>query len=277
MDQVQTVLVALVVGLIAIIAFYYYSSTTGSASKGSGLRKPTYLIVGRNGGGKTALFYKLQNKSELVSTVSSLEPNISSLSLPFSNPTIQKPYQLIDFPGHLKHTQLLRKLIVEDVTVQQLKGVVYVVDSSSWALDQEENVATMARELFRLFSITEKVPNGVDYLFAVNKQDLFDSRPVHKVKQLLELELAKLVAEEVAAGRAAGSSGIDNDDEAEDENGFRKEETTREFWRAAVGTKPFKFELLEGNTDFVGGSVAKGAIDHWENWFDERAVNYGGM
>lgn len=277
MDSIQKVLVALLAGLITVIALFYYSASTGLSSKASGLCKPTYLILGRNGAGKTTLYYKLQNKEESVSTVSSLEPNISSLSLPFSNPTIQKSYQVIDFPGHLKHTQLLRKLIVEDVTVQQLKGIVYVIDSSSWALDQEENVAAMARELFRLFSITEKIPNGVDYLFAVNKQDLFDSRPVHKVKQLLELELAKLVAEEVTAGRAAGSSGIDNDDEAENENGFRKEETTREFWRAAVGTRPFKFELLEGNTDFVGGSVAKGAIDHWENWFDERAVNYGGM
>lgn len=276
MDHIQKILLALVAGLLLVIAFFFYNGVLGSSSSSSGLRKPTYLIVGRNGAGKTALFYKLKNKEQLVSTVSSLEPNFSTLSLPFSNAAIQKPYQVVDFPGHLKHLQLLKKLILEDITVSQLKGVIYVVDSSSWALDQEANVAAMARELFQLFSITEKVPNGVDYLFAINKQDLFDSRPVHKVKQLLELELAKLVAEEVAAGRAAGSSGIDNDDE-DDSNGPRKEETTREFWRAAVGSKPFRFELLEGNTDFVGGSVAKGAIDNWENWFDEKAVNYGGM
>lgn len=276
MDSVQIILLTIVVGLLAVVGFFYFSSVSGSASTNSELRKPTYLIVGRNGAGKTALFYKLQNRDEKISTVSSLEPNISSLALPFSSEKIQKPYQLIDFPGHLKHSQLLRKLILEDITVRKLKGIVYVVDSSSWALDQEANVAAMAREVFQLFSMTEKVPNGVDYLFAINKQDLFDSRPVHKVKQLLELELAKLVAEEVAAGRTAGSSGIDNDEE-DDASGLRKEETTREFWRAAVGTRPFRFELLEGNVEFVGGSVARGAIEHWENWFDERAVNYGGM
>lgn len=276
MDKIQSTLLAIVVGLLVIVAFYHFSGVFQSKAQSSGLRKPTYLIAGRNGAGKTALFYKLQNREKTVNTVSSLEPNISSLALPFSNASIQKSFQLVDFPGHLKHSQLLRKLIVEDITVSKLKGIIYVVDSSSWALDQEANVSAMAHELFQLFSLTEKVPNGVDYLFAINKQDLFDSRPVHKVKQLLELELAKLVAEEVAAGRAAGSSGIDNDQEDGD-GGLRKEETTREFWRAAVGTKPFRFELLEGNTDFVGGSVVKGAIDHWENWFDEKAVNYGGM
>lgn len=276
MDHVQKTLAALLLGLLVVIIFLYVNGNRLSSSSDAELRKPTYLIVGRNGAGKTALFFRLQGKSVPISTVSSLEPNITTFALPFSNTHIQKKYQLIDFPGHLKHLQLLRKLIVEDITVSQLKGIVYVVDSSSWALDQEDSVAAMAREVFGLLSITEKVPNGVDYLFAVNKQDLFDSRPVHKVKQLLEKELAKLVAEELAAGCAAGSSGIDNDDE-DDGSGIRREETTREFWRAAVGTRPFKFEHLEGNIDFVGGSVFTRATEHWENWFDEKAINYGGM
>ncbi|RKP28606.1 hypothetical protein METBISCDRAFT_28988 [Metschnikowia bicuspidata] len=37
------------------------------------------------------------------------------------------------------------------------------------------------------------------------------------------------------------------------------------------------FEHLEGNIDFVGGSVSIRATEHWENWFDEKAINYGGM
>lgn len=275
MDHVQKILAALVLGLLAIAAGIHFNALTRKSGPSSGFRRPTYLILGRNSAGKTALFYKLQNKDKFINTVSSLEPNFSTVALPFSNASIQKSFQLVDFPGHLKLSQLLRQLILDHITASQLKGIIYVVDSSSWTLDQEENITAIARELFQLFSITEKVPNGVDYLFAVNKQDLFDSRPVHKVKQLLELELAKVVAEEVSQGRAAGSSGIEKDEE--DMGGLRIEETTREFWRAAVGSRPFKFELLEGNTEFVGGSVIKGATESWENWFDEKAVNYGGM
>lgn len=281
MDRIQQILLAVVFGLIIVlVVFQLQGSSTSKPGSSSPYYKPTYLIVGANGAGKTSLFYKLLNRDEKpANTVSSLEPNVASVGLPFANSAIQKNYQLIDYPGHLKHSELLRKLILDDITVNKLKGVIYVVDSSSVNLGQELKVTAMAKELFQLLTITEKKPNGVDFLFAVNKQDLFDSRPVHKVKQILEDELAKLIADETSArGLARGGSGIDNDDiEDDDQENFRKEESTREFWKAVVGPASFKFDFLEGNMEFIGGSVLKGAVDNWENWFDEKAVNYGGM
>ncbi|OBA19509.1 P-loop containing nucleoside triphosphate hydrolase protein [Metschnikowia bicuspidata var. bicuspidata NRRL YB-4993] len=281
MDRIQQGLLAAVLGLILVLVVFQLQSRTDSKSGSSSpYCKPTYLIVGANGAGKTSLFYSLTNRTQNpASFVSSLEPNVASVRLPFANESIQKLYQLIDYPGHLKHSELLRTLILDDITVGKLKGVIYVVDSSSVSLSQELKVSAMAKELFLLLSTTEKNPNGVDFLFAVNKQDLFDSRPVHKVKQVLEDELAKLVADEISAkGLARGGSGIDNDDlEDDDEEKFRKEESTRDFWKAVVGSLRFSFDFLEGNMEFVGGSVLKGAVGNWENWFDEKAVNYGGI
>lgn len=279
MDSVQTILAALVAGLLVIVAiFYWQSSPSGSRGPKSKFFKPTFLVVGPLGAGKTALFYALLAK-QTVSTVLSLEPNVTSLSLPFANKNIQSQYQFIDYPGHLKHSQLLRKLISDDITVAKLKGVVYVVDLSSQSLAQENKITGIARDLFNLLSLTERIPNGVDFLFAINKQDLFDSRPVHKVKQLIEEELGRLINEQIAAkGLTRGGSGIDNDaDEDEGLDSVQKEESTREFWQSVVGSRPFKFELLEGNMEFVGGSVLKNKVSAWENWFDEKAVNYGGM
>lgn len=281
MDKVQQALLAAVLGLILVLVVFQLQTSGVTKTKStSPYYKPTYLIVGANGAGKTSLFYKLLNRKEKpANTISSLEPNVASVGLPFSNEAIQKKYQLIDYPGHLKHSELLRKLILEDITVGNLKGVIYVVDSSSVNLSQELKVTAMAKELFHLLSTTEKNPNGVDFLFAVNKQDLFDSRPVHKVKQILEQELAKLVSDTISArGLARGGSGIDNDDmEDDDAENFKKDESTRDFWKAVVGRGSFNFDLLEGNMEFIGGSVLKGAVDNWENWFDEKAVNYGGM
>lgn len=277
MDNVQTILAALVAGLLVIAAIFLLQSPGSSVRKlASKYYKPTFLVVGANGAGKTSFYYSMLTK-ETVSTVSSLEPNVTSISLPFANSNILANYQFIDYPGHLKYSQLLRKLIVDDITGAKLKGVIYVIDASSQSLAQEGKLTAMAKELFGLLSLTEKTPNGVDFLFAINKQDLFDSRPVFKVKQMLEEELARVISDVVnAKGLTRGGSGIDNDDD-DDSDSFKKEESTREFWRSVVGSSTFRFEMLEGNMEFIGGSVLKSKVSGWENWFDEKVVNYGGM
>lgn len=289
MDTVQKTLLAALLGLLIALAVFLAKVRPGKIAHSlSPYHKPTFLIVGANGAGKTCLFQRLRERADplveqaaaggVLNTVSSLEPNVAQIKLPTSCERIAKAYQLIDYPGHMKYTQLLRKLIVEDIGVAQLKGVIYVVDSLNVNLSQEARLAAMARELFALLSITEKLPNGVDFLFAVNKQDLFDSHRVNKVKLLLELLLGKVISDEIHAKGGRGGSGIDNDESDDEEANFRNEESTRDFWRAAVGSNPFSFELLEGMMDFVDGSTRKtGGTQGWENWLDERSVNYGGI
>lgn len=300
MDRIQLVFVAVLVGLLSAVAVLFFQQRRISHSSGSKspYNKPSFLILGLNNTGKTSLYYKIVQASNsndesgeeegegekgpslgIVSTVSSMEPNITTLRFPIAHDKIHIPYQVIDYPGHLKLTSLLNKLMMEQITLKKIRGIMYVIDLSSLVLNNEETVQLIARQLFQLLSKTERLPTGIDFCFAINKQDLFDAKPVFKVRELLESELNKIIHSELEA-KAQNASGItqssdDNDDENEDDNSSGNSESVRDLWVSILGRpeNKFRFDMLEGNMDFLGGSVLKNKVDAWENWFDEKLVN----
>lgn len=287
MDLVQQILLTALAGLVIVLVLFFVQSGGISrtfTSSSSPYFKPTFLILGANNAGKTSLFYRFVDdsvpegkKRPVTPTVSSIEPNITEIELPFSNNSISRVYQLVDYPGHLKYFQLFYKLLLEDITLQKVKGIVYVIDSSSQWFNNSENIEVISKYLFNLFLVTERLQNGVDFLFAVNKNDLFDSVPVHKVKSVLEAEINKLIQNEL--NTVDKQSGIDkSEDDAESDEQYSStigHESLREFWLSVIGRpeNKFTFDQLEGNTDFVAGSVLKNKVETWENWFDEKVVN----
>jgi len=256
MDLVQQVFLALILGLLVVIVTFYFQTSSFTKSSTS---KPTFLILGINNAGKTGLYYKLMDEDSKVSTVSSIEKNAGFINVPFSQKSIAKPYQFIDYPGHMKYFNLLIKLITE-IGLNKIKGIVFVIDSSAAQFNQSTHVLT--KYLFNLLSITERTANGVDFLFAINKLDLFDSLPASKVQTILTEELNKLIQSELSAIDKNESDVIDL-------------ETLREFWLSVIGNQKnkFSFDQLEGNMDFQSGSVLKNKLDSWKNWIDERVVN----
>lgn len=270
MDYFQIVILTLILGLVITVSLYFLQNLDFSKTSKSKYSKPTFLIIGPNNSGKTSLFFKLtsddEDKAKFNNTVSSIEPNICDVQMPFSNKKIGSKYQLIDYPGHLKFSKLLSKLINEDITLKNIRGIVYVIDSSSNAIN-DSAIRLIAKQLFTLLSSTERMPNGIDFLFAVNKQDLFDTKPIHKVKQLLETEMTKLIQNELHHKKFQENNASELESEETDHS-------IREFWSSTMAFKDtFKFEYLEANIDFVGGSVLKNKYEAWENWFDEKVVN----
>lgn len=268
MELLQKLIISLVVGLLVIVGVLYAQKSILNSQVGTGkYRRPGFFILGQNNSGKTALFYRLTDGEDLkfTNTVSSLEPSFKDISIPFSKPSIGSKYQLIDYPGHLKYYSLLSNLMVKDVTLPKIRGIVYVIDSSYNATNSEilENIA---RQLFRLLPLTESVPNGIDFLFAINKQDLFDSVPIQKIRLMVEKELTTLIKNDILEKKFS----VEDNEEDSGENDY----DIREFWSSILGSQEaFNFSSLEGNMDFIGGSVLKNKIEPWKDWFDEKAVN----
>ncbi|KAI5952095.1 hypothetical protein KGF57_004224 [Candida theae] len=345
MDKVLLILLSILIGFILLLIQFFLQSGGLNAIKFSSKNKspyykPSFIICGPNNSGKTALFYRLataesseqqqqqeddegeeeqdqkKGRAKITTTVSSIEPNFGTVTLPITTPSISKPFQLVDYPGHLKYWNLFTKLIKNDITLSNIKGIVVVIDSSSanWTKGSTNantksgsgstsatssagaEVEKLTKFLYNLLAITERKQNGIDFLFAVNKSDLFDSVPTHKIRSTLEVEIDKLIHNEI--NNVDKTSGIDAIGEDVDEGandgsnggeygsgsgsgagsgagagGYR--ENMREFWLSIIGSSEgqFTFDKLEGNMDFLSGSVLKNKIDKWESWFDEKVVN----
>lgn len=235
MDKIQITLLTLLLGLLVVLALYYIQNFEGTSSK-----KPTFLIIGHNNSGKTSWFYKLTS-NQIKPTVSSLEANYGEVKLPISNEAIQKTFQLIDYPGYLKYENLFKNLVTEI----NLRGVLFMIDSDLSSVNKSMNL--IALKLFKILTITETFPNGIDFLFMINKSDLFNSLPISKIRDLLEQEMTKVIESELK----------NNEDELS-------------FWHECL---PFRFEKLRGNMDFRSGTVTKGKTSLWEDWIDEIVVN----
>ncbi|RLV92382.1 Signal recognition particle receptor subunit beta [Spathaspora sp. JA1] len=285
MDYILVGLLTALAGFIIILAIFFFQSggiKTIKTSSRSPYYKPSFLILGGNNSGKTSFYYKLlekeqtgENTKTITSTVSSLEPNITEIRLPLATDAIGKKFQLVDYPGHLKYQQLFEKLLTKDITLQNVKGIIYVIDSSSLNFNDSDQVEHMVKFLYNLLAITERKQTGIDFLFAVNKTDLFDSVPIHKIQTILTSEIDKLIHDEIS--NIDKTSGIDKaiEDGDDSEESQHIQQSLREFWLSVIGSpdEKFTFDKLEGNMDFFGGSVLKNNVEKWENWIDEKVVN----
>lgn len=245
-----------VIGLIAticllIISFLILFKKTGSStSKSQDVRKnvnhPTIVLCGPSGAGKTALFNKF-TLDEPKTTVTSLEANMAN------NVTLDnsKKFTLVDYPGH---TKLHYKLMSALPTYTDLKGIIFVVDSTV----DPKNLTDTAQYLYEILSITEKFSNGIEILLACNKNELFTARPPKKIKDALENEIDKIIKRQK---RGLGS--VSNGD-AEDEDNVSP------LLSATFGSNGFNFNGLEGEVSILEGSVLKNKVGKWEEWIDEK-------
>lgn len=235
MNKIPLIILTLVVGLISVVVLYYIQHFEAKS-----IKKPTFLIIGHNFSGKTSLFYKLTSQT-VTPTVSSINVNHGEISLPWAQPHHSKPYQLIDYPGYLKY-EFLFKNLVDDIN---LKAVMIMIDSDLNSVNKHLNL--IAIKLLRVLEITETYPNPIDYLFMVNKVDLFNSLPPNKVRTLLEKEMTKVI-----------ETKLNNN---EDDFLFSHD------------ILPFTFDKLQGDVKFKPGSVVKNKIQEWQDWMDELVLD----
>lgn len=210
-------------------------------------RQATFIICGPASSGKTTLFHKLA-QDEVVATVMSQEPNSTTkYRLPSTGSGIQD-FKLIEFPGHNK----LRSALFDEIKQSpNIHGLVFCVDSTT----DPKQLSESAKFLYHVLTLTESRPGGVDILVACTKNESFSARQPKKIREVMEAEISTY--------RNLQSSNVSkNDDEDADETQLGSLDSQ------------FKFEQLEANIDFIGGSVLKNKTEQWECWIDERAVNF---
>jgi signal recognition particle receptor subunit beta len=246
----STLLLSLLAVLLATVAFAILqrqAPTSIPLIGGKTNKQATYIICGPSNSGKTALFHQLTQK-KFIPTVMSQDLNVTTkFPLPSTGSGIQN-FKLIEFPGHNK----LRGSLYEEIKQStNIHGLIFCVDSTT----DPKQLSESAKFLYKVLTLTERRPGGVDILVACTKNESFSARQPKKIRELMENEIDSF--------RKFQSSNVSKNDDDDDD----------EIELGNLGNK-FLFEHLDGNVDFIGGSVLKDKLEQWECWIDERAVNF---
>ncbi|KAK0410952.1 hypothetical protein QR680_005406 [Steinernema hermaphroditum] len=156
----------------------------------------TILLVGLNGSGKTVLFSRLINQSNVVSSYTSIVANEYIGYLTNNGRSLR----LVDYPG----AERLRKQMFTKICRSQrgtLRGIVMVVDSSTFG-KQARDVAEL------LYDVLYETGKSLPVVVACNKQDLAVSKSAQAVKGALEREIGLINSSREAALDATDGSDL---------------------------------------------------------------------
>lgn len=281
----------LVVSGPLLLHFFWFNSASST-------NLPSFLLVGPSGAGKTSLLtlvrlvprcsprqspltlFQMQfERGAAASTHTSQAPLSVECTLPVSTDAASNRFRsskdpgakyhrsflLVDTPGHGK----LRHFAMGSlVNAQQLKGIIFVVDSATLGSSETANSSLPEATAYLydvLLTLQKRSTNakssraaaGLPVLIAANKLDLFTSLPTKLVKNALEAELAKL---RNTKSKGLLDSGVDVDDSDDRET------------LGGGGEGDFKFSLMEEYNvpvEVLGGSVVgSGAAADVQQWWD---------
>lgn len=247
-DDLQAAFIAVFVGILTVfVAVFLFPGLFKNKPR-------NFVLVGPKESGKTNLFSLLTTGKLPELTVTSIEPSEGALHLSDSNYEEEFTDVIVrDFPASSKMKSLYLLPFLKD-NVRHCKGTVYLLDASAFDTSYCYKVAS---DLLELLQITESIPNGVDMVVFCNKCDYFTSKKPEKIKQLLQQEITRQYSLKL--------KGLDK--VSEDGEGIE------EVLNASFNGGEFRFEMLEGNVDFVEGNLFKNKIEPLQNWFCEKAAN----
>ncbi|SMN20816.1 similar to Saccharomyces cerevisiae YKL154W SRP102 Signal recognition particle (SRP) receptor beta subunit [Maudiozyma saulgeensis] len=242
---------AIIVGclLILLTTLAYFVLTAKKSATTSKTKEPAVFITGPSKSGKTALF-TLLTTGEVRNTVTSQDTNIKK--------NYESRVNLIDFPGHVKLHYKLMDALRE---TEHIKGILFVVDAT---IDPKK-LSETAEFLLEILTITEVSKEPIDILIACNKSESFTARPPAKIVEALEKEVGLTIErhnKSLGEVKKRADFNVGGDDESDDENAG--------FLENFNGNTKFKFSMLEGEVEYMKGSVTKKDIGNWEEWLDGK-------
>ncbi|KAB1669884.1 hypothetical protein ES319_1Z002300v1 [Gossypium barbadense] len=142
---------------------------------------------------KTVLFYQLRDGSVHQGTITSMEPNESTIVLNSdSNKRKSKPVHIVDIPGH---SRLRPKL---DEFLPRAAGIVFVVDS----LEFLPNCRLASEYLYDILTKASVVKKKIPVLICCNKNDKVTAHTKEFIRKQMEKEIDKLRASRSAISAA---------------------------------------------------------------------------
>lgn len=200
----------------------------------------TIVLTGLSGGGKTFLFYQLQDGSPHLGTVTSMEPNEGTFILHSEKTKAGKikPVHIVDVPGH---SRLQPKL---DEFLPQAAGIVFVVD----AVEFLPNCRAASEYLYDLLTRASVVKSKIPVLLLCNKVDKPSAHSKDFIRKQLEKEIDKLRASRTAISAAD----VSND------------------YTLGVPGEPFKFSQCHNKVIVGESSGLKGEVAELEEFIREN-------
>jgi len=191
--QVLTWLVILTIGYILLQLVQ--GPIRGLLGKSRG-RGQLVLLFGQCGAGKTALFFRLRDRTE-VQSVSSLKPLRDTLQIQVEEGGQDiGPIEVMDYPGHARLRTKGSELLNE------ARCIVYVVDS-----EDKQRLKDVAEHLYELLTHPEVLELHTPILLACNKSDLATARTEKFIVEEIEREM-----EQMRVSRTAALEGQDQAD-----------------------------------------------------------------
>mmetsp|Transcript_1155 Transcript_1155/g.2052 ORF Transcript_1155/g.2052 Transcript_1155/m.2052 type:complete len:258 (-) Transcript_1155:164-937(-) len=172
MDEKLQALIGLVVGVVLALLltiFKYFNGPKGGDA---------FLIIGPCGSGKTSLFLQLFKGNLQQGTMTSMQPNEATFSLPGTKESLH----LVDMPGHSR----LRSLV--DRRLPHARAIILMVD----AVDFMPTARTTADMLYDLLSKSKIQKSRTPVLIACNKTEVTSAHTVEFIRKRLEKELDHL-------------------------------------------------------------------------------------
>lgn len=251
--ELRSMLIPALITLVLILISAYLMKTKSLMTSS----RRTFILCGIPGSGKTNLFHLLTTGKLPPLTVTTFEPTTAELALDDelkSKRTFQD-IDVIDFPANEKLKNLYLFPFFKE-KMHDLRGIIYMIDSTNF---DSATCHKVAKEILQILNITEARPNGTDMLIFANKNDLFTSVKSTKIKELLEIEIAKI---HDLNSRGLSKVNTETDDSGDADN-----------VDLAVQNGKFKFQLLESNIDFADGNIFKNKYDKINDWLLEKIVN----
>lgn len=295
-DYQSTIILAgstVLVIIFSLLYFFIYSNVKKQL--------PVLMIVGNTQVGKTTLTNQLLKQNTGITEDDNANPTYGNINETFNLTVMSQDIikfidkrnnlEIIEFPGHFK----LRYKIIEFLNnhifggdgnkrQKQMKNsnlkILLMIDSTLRDWNDDCKLIIDILEIIEnenMKNLNIKKGKIINLLIACNKNESFTARPINKIKEIIENDIDEILQRSkksiTEVEDISGKSSNNNNKNKNIINNGNRYGGDELFDNAVnkidlIIDKKFKFDMLETEVEFIGGSAKDGKIDNWLDWIN---------